>query len=98
MVKQIRWANEANETFETMTAYLHDEFTLNTATKFADSVYAQIDKLILYPEIGQTSPKDSSIRSVKVNKNVVMFYHYDGFEILIVDFFNTRQDPNKRKY
>jgi plasmid stabilization system protein ParE len=98
MVKQIRWANEANDTFENMTAYLQEEFSLNTAMKFADSIYAQIDRLILYPEIGQPSPKDATIRTVKVNKNVIMFYHYDGFEILIVDFFNTRQDPRKRKY
>jgi plasmid stabilization system protein ParE len=98
MVKQIRWANEANDTFENMTAYLQEEFSLNTAMKFADSIYAQIDRLILYPEIGQPSHKDATIRTVKVNKNVIMFYHYDGFEILIVDFFNTRQDPRKRKY
>jgi plasmid stabilization system protein ParE len=98
MVKQVTWANEANDTFENMTAYLQDEFSLSTATKLADAIYAKIDQLILYPEIGQPSPKDHSIRTIKVHKNIIMFYHYDGFEILIIDFFNTRQDPRKRKY
>jgi plasmid stabilization system protein ParE len=98
MVKQITWADEANETFETMTTYLQEEYSLNTAIKFADAVYAKVNRLTQNPEIGQPSPLNNSVRIIKINKNVIMFYSYDGYELFIIDFFNTRQDPKKRKY
>lgn len=98
MVKLIRWSDEANDVFEEMTSYLQEHYSLQTATKFADAVYAKIDVLILYPDIGRPSPKNSIVRIAKIDKNVLMFYKFDGSELLITDFFNTRQDPNKRKY
>lgn len=47
MVKLIRWSDEANEVFENITSYLQEHYSLRTATKFADAVYAKIDVLIL---------------------------------------------------
>ena len=98
MVKLITWSDESDETFEAMVSYFQEQYSLKTATKFADAVYAKIDILILYPDIGRPSTKNPSIKIVNIDKNIVMFYRFDGYELLIVDFFNTRQDPNLRKY
>jgi plasmid stabilization system protein ParE len=98
MVKLIRWSDEANEIFENISSYLQEHHSLKTATKFADAVYAKIDVLILYPDIGRPSSKNSAVRIVLIDKQIIMFYKFDGNELLIVDFFNTRQDPQKRKY
>ncbi len=98
MVKLIRWEAKANETFKEIAFYLQDEYSHKVAMKFADTVYEKLDLLILYPEIGRPSLIDPDVRFVKIGKNHLMFYSCDGYELIIIDFFNTRQDPNKRKY
>jgi plasmid stabilization system protein ParE len=98
MVKQIRWDSEADEKFESITEYIHENISSRSATNFADAVYSKIDTLIRYPEIGRISPIDSSIRFIKVDKFHLMFYSCDGIELVIVDFFNIKQNPDKRRY
>ena len=98
MVKLISWNPDAEESFEAITAYLQEEISSRAATKFADAVYHKLDLLTLYPEIGRPSLIDSDVRSVKIDKFHVMFYSFDGYKLTVIDFFNTRQDPNKRKY
>jgi plasmid stabilization system protein ParE len=98
MVKLIRWEAQANETFKDIAFYLQDEYSHNVAMKFAENVYEKLDLLTLYPEIGRPSLIDSTVRMVKIGKSHLMFYSFDGYELVIIDFFNTRQDPNKRKY
>jgi plasmid stabilization system protein ParE len=74
MVKLIRWSDEANEVFEEMTSFLQEHYSLKTATKFADAVYTKIDVLILYPDIGRPSPRNSSVRIVQIDKSIQMYY------------------------
>ena len=98
MVKLIIWEAKADELFEEIAAYLQNEYSSNIAMKFADDVYEKLDLLVLYPEIGRPSLIDPTVRMVKIGKSYLMFYRCDGYEIIIFDFFNTRQDPNLRKY
>ncbi len=98
MVKQVSWNNDAEETFNSIAEYLQDNFSMATATRFADAVYDKIDMLIEQPEIGRPSPIDSFVRILKIDKHRLMFYSFDGSELIIIDFFDTRQNPNKRKY
>ncbi len=98
MVKQITWEEKADKTFEEIAAYLQDEYSLKVAIKFAEDVYEKLDLLVLYPEIGHPSLIDPTVRMVKIGKNHLMFYRCDGYELIIVDIFNTRQDPKLRKY
>ena len=58
----------------------------------------KIDILTLYPDIGHPSTNYLSDRIVHIDKKNLLFYKSDGYELFIVDFFNTRQDPRKRKY
>ena len=98
MVKQIRWNVDADEKFESISSYLNDNFSLKAASNFADAVYGKIEMLTLYPEIGRTSPIDPSVFFVRVGKTHLMFYSFDGVELVIIDFFDTRQNPKLRKY
>ncbi len=98
MVKQVSWSNEAEAVFEQISNYLLDNYSMQTATRFADAVYEKIDTLVKYPDIGRESLKDSRIRFVNIDKHRQMFYEFDGIELTIVDFWDMRRDPKKRKY
>jgi plasmid stabilization system protein ParE len=98
MVKQITWSDEAELIFDQISEYLLENYSMQTATRFADAVYDKIDTLVKYPDIGRISSKDDKIRYVIVDKHRQMFYEFDGTELTIIYFWDMRRDPKKRKY
>ena len=98
MVKQISWSDEADAIFEQISSYLLDNYSIQTANRFADAVYDKIDTLVKYPDIGRVSSKDAKVRYINIDKHRQMFYEFDGTELTIIYFWDMRQDPKKRKY
>jgi hypothetical protein len=47
---------------------------------------------------GRRSAVDEDVMLIKIDKFRIMYYDFDGVKITIHDFFDTRQDPKKRKY
>jgi hypothetical protein len=66
--------------------------------RFANTVYSKIDTLIKYSDIGRYSPKNPTIQFINIDKHRQMFDEFDGIELTIVDFWDMRQEPKKRKY
>jgi plasmid stabilization system protein ParE len=98
MAKQITWSDEAELIFDQISDYLLENYSMRTATRFADAVYDKIDTLVKYPDIGRPSSEDDNIRYINVDKHRQMFYEFDGTELTIVYFWDMRRDPKKRKY
>jgi plasmid stabilization system protein ParE len=78
--------------------YLEYSASTTTAERFVDKVYETADKLWLHPEIGRPSQVDKNVRFIKIDSKRLLFYEFDGYELIIVDIFDMRQDPKKRKY
>jgi plasmid stabilization system protein ParE len=98
MVKQIIWNKRADKIFDDIATYLHDNGSMKTATQFADDVYKQIDTLVRQPKIGRVSPIRPSVRVLNIDNYRLLCYRIQGTTIHIVDIWDTRQDPKKRKY
>ena len=98
MVKKIKWNNDASNTFEETTTYLHDNFSLRAAENFANLVYDRIDMLVNGRTVGRRSAKAKTVMVLKLDKHQQMFYRMVGTTLIIVDFWDTRQDPRKRPY
>jgi plasmid stabilization system protein ParE len=98
MVQQIEWNLEAEETLESTLIYLQDNYSTSVAERFLDEIYKIIDKLVKNPESGRRSAIDASVMIAKIDKYRIMYYDFDGTKLTIHDFFDTRQDPKKRKY
>jgi plasmid stabilization system protein ParE len=62
MVKQVKWNIDADEAFDSITNYLHEKVSPNSAFKFADKVYEKINFLMSFPEIGRLSLIDPKVR------------------------------------
>ncbi len=90
MVKQIRWTPDADNAFEAIAIFINDNFSAKLAFKFADAVYKKIDILTKHPFMGRISPIDTTVRIIQVDKNHILFYSYDNFELVIIDIFDTR--------
>ena len=98
MVKKIKWNNAASNTFEETTIYLQDNFSLKAAENFANLVYDRIDMLANGRTVGRKSTKAKTVMILKLDKHRQMFYRTHGTTLIIIDFWDTRQDPRKRPY
>jgi plasmid stabilization system protein ParE len=98
MVKKIKWNKAADRTFDQTTDYLQDNFSTLSAENFANLVYERIDQIVKGLTVGRVSTKEKSVMILKLDKNRQMYYRLNGTTLTIVDFWDTRQDPNKRPY
>jgi plasmid stabilization system protein ParE len=98
MVQQIKWNPKAEETLDATMVYLQDNYSTSVAERFLEDIYKKIDWIVKNPESGRLSTIDESVMIIKIDKYRIMYYDFDGAKLTIHDFFDTRQDPKKRKY
>ncbi len=98
MVKQIIWNKRADKIFDEIATYLQENGSMKMATQFADAVYKQIDMLARQPKTGWVSPVRPSVRLLRIDEHRLLAYRVQGTIAYIVDIWDTRQDPKKRKY
>lgn len=98
MVQKIVFSNRAKIAMRNIVLYFEDNASMATAERFVDKVYEITDKLWLHPEIGRPSQVDKNVRFMKIDDKRLLFYEFDGYKLSIVDIFDMRRDPKKRKY
>lgn len=98
MAKTVVWNKRVLRTLRSIVNYLQDEVSEKAANNFIDTVYRQIDSLAKYPEKGRRALKTKTIRFVNIDEHRQIFYRVKGTQLHIADFFDTRQNPNKRPY
>ncbi len=98
MVKKIKWNDAANHTFDEVTDYLQEHFSTRAAENFANLVYDRIEMLVKGLTVGRKSAKAKTVMILQLDKHRQMFYRMHGTTLIIIDFWDTRQDPRKRPY
>ena len=98
MVTKIIWNKAALRTFDEITTYLHDNFSLQTAQNFAELTYQKIDWVCQHPKSGRKVHGTKTLLMVNFGKHHRLYFRNEGKTLIICDFFDTRQDPSKRPY
>ena len=98
MVQKIIWNKTAQRSFDQIMNYLHDEISRQTAEKFFHLVYHRIGQLTNQPYIGRPAQKTKTVRQINIDKYRKMYYRIEGRTLIISDFFDIRQDPEKLRY
>ena len=98
MALTIRWTKRAEKKFDIIIEYLLAEWNEQITEAFVKKVYDFIDTLADFPEIGIIENKEKAIRGFTVIKQINIFYHIDGSQIIILDFFDNRQAPKRKRY
>jgi plasmid stabilization system protein ParE len=98
MVKSIKWNKQALLSLHDIVGYLQAKATDKVANNFVDAVYFQIERLKKQPQLGRPVPTKKTIRFLNIDKHRQMFYRMKGTTLHIANFFDTRQNPNKRPY
>ena len=96
MALNIFWTKRAEKSFEQILDYLEKEWGEKVTKAFVKKVYGFLDILSEFPEIGSIENKEKGIRGFTIIKQVNLFYRISNNKIILLKFFDNRQNPNKK--
>ena len=71
---------------------------LKFAKNFLQNWFLNIELISNFPNLGIQSEKDKSVRKISVSKYLVLYYRVERDLIILLNFFDVRQDPEKITY
>ena len=98
MALRVKWNKRAIKRFDEILKYIESEFGSRTAKAFVRRSFTIIETLQEYPELGSQEVADKKIRGFLITKHNRVFYRYNDKELVILNFFDTRQHPTKKKF
>jgi len=98
MALKIEWSKRADGGFDRIIEYLDAEWGEQVVKAFVRKTYDFLEILAEFPEIGSVQVKKKGIRGFTLIKQVIVFYKVKGNSIILLDFFDTRQNPKKKNY
>ncbi len=98
MALEVFWTKKADTKFVKILDYLQEEWGDRVTRSFVKSVYDFLEILKKFPEIGTIENRDKNIRGFTIVKQVNLFYKFDGHRIIVLDFFDNRQNPRKKRF
>ena len=100
MAIEIEWSNEAEITFDKNILHLRSEWTEKEVTKFLDQTKHAIKRIEDHPESYPPGNRSKRYRKARLNKYIVLFYRYYKTKgrVVLLTFWNIKQDPSKLKY
>jgi plasmid stabilization system protein ParE len=96
MALRVRWNKRAEKSFAKIIDYLELNFGERTTKNFVLRTFPIIDSLSEYPEIGTEELKEKNVRGFVITKHNILFYRYTQRELILLNFFDTRQNPKKK--
>jgi len=98
MALEILWSKRADKKFDKILIYLSDEWGNKVTMSFVKKVYDFLDILSEFPDIGTLENKEKGIRGFVIIKQVCIFYTIRENRIIILNFFDNRQSPSKKRF
>ena|ERR1035437_4426256 len=98
MALEIYWSTRADKKFDRIIEYLTLEWGEHITNSFVKKVYAFLDILSEFPEIGTIEYKEKGIRGFTIVEQINVFYKIDDSKIILINFFDNRQNPEKKRF
>lgn len=90
------WTKNAKNRFEKILDYIEKEFGHAARHDFRTRTKEFTVLLKEFPEIGSIEVREKKIRGFQISRQTRLFYKVKGNRIIILTFFDMRQDPKKR--
>jgi plasmid stabilization system protein ParE len=97
MALEIFWSKRADNKFDKILDYLNSEWGERVTSAFVKKVYDFLDILVEFPEIGTLENTKRNIRGFVIVKQITLFYKLSGDNIILLNFFDNRQNPKRKK-
>ena len=94
---RILWTKRAQKSFDQIVGFLQEEWSLNSAINFVQKTNNFIATLKEHPKIGRPEKVKKDLRSFVLTRQTTVFYRIKNNEVIILlKFFDTRQNPLKK--
>ena len=98
MALTIFWSKKADKNFDKIIRFIDEEWGESVTRVFVRKVYDFLDILQEFPEIGTIENRESNIRGFVIVKQLTLFYKINQNKIILLNFFDNRMNPEKKKY
>ena len=95
MAKEVRWTEEAEETFSNVILYLQAKWTDKEVSNFINASSKTIFYISENPLLFRASKK-RNIREALVTKHNLLIYAIKPRHIDLISFWDTRKNPKKK--
>ncbi|MBN8680098.1 MAG: type II toxin-antitoxin system RelE/ParE family toxin [Chitinophagales bacterium] len=97
---QIEWSDDAIQQVNEIIAYYESEGFIKAADNFQLALVKTITKIVKMPSSGMPSRSIEGVRSMQIDSKRRLFYDYveNAHLLQILDIFDLRQHPSKRKF
>jgi plasmid stabilization system protein ParE len=92
----IFFSKRAHKTYHKIKERITEEWGDRVAEAFEQKTNDFLDLLEDFPKIGTVEYPQKQIRGFQLTKQTKIFYRIKGQRIVILTFFDVRQDPRKR--
>ena len=97
MALKILWTKRATLKFNKILLYLENEWSEKVKIEFIRRTFHILDLLSSFPKLGSIAFPVKKIRCILITKQVKLFYRIKKDRIILLTFFDTRQEPQKVK-
>ncbi|WP_462318919.1 type II toxin-antitoxin system RelE/ParE family toxin [Marinilabilia sp.] len=98
MALNLYWSKKADRKFDVIINYLLEEWGKQATKTFVQKVYEFLDLVVEFPEIGTMENAEKQIRGFTIVKQVNVFYTVTEKGIILLDFFDNRQHPKRKRF
>jgi plasmid stabilization system protein ParE len=98
MALEIFWTRTADHKFDKIIKYLLSEWNQRVTESFVKKVYDTIDILAVFPELGTIEHTEKGIRGYTIVKQINIFYKVSDNRLILLNFFDNRQSPAKKRF
>ena len=90
---EIVFSKRANETFDLIQLKLLERWGTASVIKFEQRTMLVLEAISNSPFMYQSIEIDSEVRKAIIHKNCSLFYRINGQKIVLLFFWDKRQDP-----
>jgi plasmid stabilization system protein ParE len=90
---KVIWSKNAEITFEAIVDNVENDFGKVVAKKFVSKTDKIILTLAIFPHVFKKSTFKENVRKATINKQCSFYYEINKTEILLLYFWNNRQEP-----
>ncbi|WP_259068930.1 type II toxin-antitoxin system RelE/ParE family toxin [Mucilaginibacter sp. X4EP1] len=93
MIFELKFTPEAEETYDSLTSQLQERWGDQFAIKFETKVLKALEAISVSPYLYPIIEESTEVRRCVLHKNCSMLYKVFDDVVLIVCFWDNRQDP-----
>jgi plasmid stabilization system protein ParE len=96
MAKEIKWTQDAVITFEKVVTYLQESWSAKEIAHFIEATEKMLHLIPENPKMFRRSKK-SKTHEALITKHNLLLYRVKVSRIELITFWDTRQNPRKKK-